>query len=91
MSTISDMEGIVEHFRSERNELRLKLQASEAALAEERAKAVGLTGRIEVTERLCHSCEEEATGLREDLEELKNGTKHMEAKAESGRQEVSES
>ena len=83
------MEGIVGHFLSKRNELRLKLQASEAALAEERAKAVGMAARVGIAERLSHSWEQDNMRLREDLQVLRNRITTLESKVETGRREVS--
>ena len=82
------MEGIVEHFRSDRDDLRIRLQASEAALAEERAKVFTLAARVEVAERLPKTWEEDNKRLREDYRTLREDLRALREENRTFREKI---
>ncbi|KAH6897903.1 hypothetical protein BKA70DRAFT_1406603 [Coprinopsis sp. MPI-PUGE-AT-0042] len=65
------MEGNFEHSCSERDELRLRLHASENALEEERAKVLEFRAGAEVARALAKNWEGDNQRLREDLQALR--------------------
>ncbi|KAH6897907.1 hypothetical protein BKA70DRAFT_745068 [Coprinopsis sp. MPI-PUGE-AT-0042] len=62
------MEGVVQHSCSERDELHLKLQASESTVAEERARVLELRAEADAAKALARNWEADNQRLREELQ-----------------------
>ncbi|KAH6893888.1 hypothetical protein BKA70DRAFT_1533519 [Coprinopsis sp. MPI-PUGE-AT-0042] len=71
------MEGVVQNFCSEMNGLFSKLQASENALAEERAKVFEFKAGAEVARAHARNLEGDNKRLREDLQVLREENKSL--------------
>jgi predicted nuclease with TOPRIM domain len=69
------MEGIVQHFVSERNDLRSKLQESENTLTEERAQGFKLEAEAKAVKTLAQYWEGDNQRLREDSKALREENK----------------